>query len=81
MRVATRRASVSVAPPAAYQGQRGQPATDETVARASEAVGEGDDLSPPTDAHASADYRRRMARVVARRAVNEAMAKGGTGGE
>ena len=60
---------------------RGQPATDETVAAASEAVGDGDDLSPPTDAHASADYRRRMARVVARRAVHEAMAKGGDGGE
>jgi carbon-monoxide dehydrogenase medium subunit len=56
---------------------RGRPATAETVDAASEAVGEGDDLSPPTDAHATADYRRRMARVVARRAVNEAMARGG----
>ena len=56
---------------------RGQPATDETVAGASEAIGDGDDLSPPTDGHASADYRRRMARVVARRAVRDAMAKGG----
>jgi aerobic carbon-monoxide dehydrogenase medium subunit len=60
---------------------RGRPATAETVDAASEAVGEGDDLSPPTDAHATADYRRRMARVVARRAVNEAMARGGDGRE
>jgi aerobic carbon-monoxide dehydrogenase medium subunit len=60
---------------------RGRPATAETVEAASEAVGDGDDLSPPTDAHASADYRRRMARVVARRAVNEAMARGGDGRE
>jgi aerobic carbon-monoxide dehydrogenase medium subunit len=60
---------------------RGQPATAETAARASEAVGDGDDLSPPTDAHASSDYRRRMARVVARRAVSEAMTRGGEGGE
>jgi aerobic carbon-monoxide dehydrogenase medium subunit len=60
---------------------RGQPATAETAARASEAVGDGDDLSPPTDAHASSDYRRRMARVVARRAVHEAMTRGGESGE
>jgi carbon-monoxide dehydrogenase medium subunit len=60
---------------------RGRPATAETVDAASEAIGDGDDLSPPTDAHASADYRRRMARLVARRAVNEAMATGGDGRE
>jgi aerobic carbon-monoxide dehydrogenase medium subunit len=60
---------------------RGQPATAETVTRASEAVGEGDGLEPPTDSHGTADYRRRMARVVARRAAHEAMARGGEGGE
>jgi carbon-monoxide dehydrogenase medium subunit len=60
---------------------RGQPATAETVIRASEAVGEGDGLEPPTDAHGTADYRRRMARVVARRAAHEAIARGGEGGE
>jgi aerobic carbon-monoxide dehydrogenase medium subunit len=60
---------------------RGQPANEETVSRASEAIGDGDGLEPPTDAHASADYRRRMARVVARRAVHEAMARGGQGSE
>jgi aerobic carbon-monoxide dehydrogenase medium subunit len=56
---------------------RGQPATAETISRASEAVGEGDGLEPPTDSHGTADYRRRMARVVARRAAQEAMARGG----
>ncbi|HEX2126333.1 MAG TPA: xanthine dehydrogenase family protein subunit M [Thermoleophilaceae bacterium] len=60
---------------------RGEPATAETVTRASEAVGEGDDLEPLTDSHGTADYRRRMARVVARRAAHEAMARGGEEGE
>jgi carbon-monoxide dehydrogenase medium subunit len=60
---------------------RGQPATSEAVTSASEAVGDGDGLEPPTDSHASADYRRRMARVVARRACHEAIARGGEGGE
>ena len=60
---------------------RGQPATEQTVTRASEAIGDGDELEPPNDAHASADYRRRMARVVARRAVHEAMTRGGQGSE
>jgi aerobic carbon-monoxide dehydrogenase medium subunit len=60
---------------------RGQPATAETVSRASEAVGQGDGLEPPTDSHGTADYRRRMARVVARRAAHEAIARGGEGGE
>jgi aerobic carbon-monoxide dehydrogenase medium subunit len=60
---------------------RGQPATAETVSRASESVGEGDRLEPPTDSHGTADYRRRMARVVARRAAQEAIARGGDGGE
>jgi carbon-monoxide dehydrogenase medium subunit len=53
---------------------RGASATAEAVASASEAI--GDDIEPVNDAHGSADYRRRMARVVARRAVNEAIARG-----
>ena len=67
--------------PGMEQRLRGQPATAETVSRASEAVGEGDGLEPPTDSHGTADYRRRMARVVARRAAHEAIARGGEGGE
>jgi carbon-monoxide dehydrogenase medium subunit len=55
---------------------RGAPATAETV---DEAVGAivGEELEPVGDAHGSADYRRKMARVVARRAVLEAIARGG----
>lgn len=67
--------------PIRHQGMegslRGQPATVETVSRASEAIRD-EDLEPITDAHGTADYRRRMARVVARRAVQQAMIlKGG----
>ena len=55
---------------------RGAAATAEAIAAASEAVAE--DIEPPSDAHASADYRRRMARVLARRAVAEAIATAAT---
>src|SRR5919112_3203794 len=55
---------------------RGTPATAESVNAASEAI-DGNGLEPVSDAHGSADYRRKMARVVARRAVHEALARGG----
>jgi carbon-monoxide dehydrogenase medium subunit len=58
------------------QRLRGAPATAESVNAASEAI-DGNGLEPVSDAHGSADYRRKMARVVARRAVHEALAKGG----
>jgi carbon-monoxide dehydrogenase medium subunit len=54
---------------------RGAEATEETVRAAAEAAPEG--VDPPSDAHASAGYRRDMTRVVATRALLEAMAKGG----
>ena len=54
---------------------RGAEATMEAVQAAAEQI--GDDLEPLGDAHGSADYRRAMARVVARRAVCHAMVKGG----
>ena len=57
------------------EGLRGAPATADAIGRASEAI--GDDLEPVSDAHGSADYRRRMARVVARRAVLEAIVRVG----
>ena len=50
---------------------RGASPSAEAVAAAADAI--GDDIDPPSDAHASADYRRRMARVVARRAVEDAI--------
>jgi carbon-monoxide dehydrogenase medium subunit len=58
---------------------KGKPASVETVNAASEAIGE--ELETISDSHASAEYRRQMARVVARRAVHEAMVKGGKHGE
>jgi carbon-monoxide dehydrogenase medium subunit len=54
---------------------RGAEASVDAVRAASERI--GDDLDPLGDAHGSAEYRRAMARVVARRAVCQAMVKGG----
>lgn len=54
---------------------RGAPPEADAVRRASEMIGE--DLEPPGDAVGSPEYRRELARVVARRAVCEAIVKGG----
>jgi aerobic carbon-monoxide dehydrogenase medium subunit len=54
---------------------RGAPANAESVRTAAERIGDG--LEPLGDAHGSAEYRREMARVVARRAVSQAMGNGG----
>lgn len=56
---------------------RGGPATADAVRDAAESIGE--DIEPISDTHGSADYRREMARVIARRAVVEAMAEAGGG--
>jgi carbon-monoxide dehydrogenase medium subunit len=53
----------------------GSPATDEAVREAGQQIGE--DLVPMGDVHGSAEYRREMARVVARRAVMQAIGKRG----
>jgi carbon-monoxide dehydrogenase medium subunit len=55
---------------------RGAPATAESVNAAAEAI-DVDELEPVGDAHGSVGYRRKMARVVARRAAHEAIARGG----
>jgi carbon-monoxide dehydrogenase medium subunit len=55
---------------------RGAQATVDAVRAAAEQIGA--DVEPLGDAHGSADYRRAMARVVARRAVCQAMVKGGS---
>ncbi len=66
--------------PIRHQGMeeslRGGAATAEAVRAAAERV--GDDLDPLGDCHGSAEYRREMARVVARRAVCQAIVKGGS---
>jgi len=54
---------------------RGAQASPEAARAAAERIGE--DLEPLGDAHGSSEYRREMARVVARRAVCEAMVEGG----
>lgn len=58
------------------QALRGAAATTEAVRTAADRIGE--DLEPIGDAHGSAEYRREMARVVARRAVCQAIVKGGS---
>jgi carbon-monoxide dehydrogenase medium subunit len=60
---------------ATEQALAGGPATTEAVREAVERI--GDDLEPLGDCHGSAEYRRSMARVVALRAVCEAISKGG----
>ena len=52
----------------------GQPATAEAVADAASAADFG--LTPPSDSHASGEYRLQMARVMARRAVLDAIGTG-----
>jgi carbon-monoxide dehydrogenase medium subunit len=54
---------------------RGSQPTAEAVSDAAQRI--GDDLEPLGDVHGSAEYRREMARVVARRAVLQAIATGG----
>lgn len=50
---------------------RGEEPTEDNIRRASS--GFGDTLDPVSDAHASSDYRRRMAEVMARRAFVQAV--------
>jgi carbon-monoxide dehydrogenase medium subunit len=49
---------------------RGQSLSSETIARAAEQAAEG--TSPPADLNASADYKRHLARVLCRRALEQA---------
>jgi carbon-monoxide dehydrogenase medium subunit len=72
-------ACVSPAPirhPEMEEALKGAEATAETARAAADRI--GDDLDPLGDAHGSAEYRRAMARVVARRAVCEAIVRGGS---
>ena len=54
---------------------RGRSPSPEAVAEAAEKIGE--EINPLPDTHASAGYRRRMASVMARRAVLEAIQRAG----
>jgi carbon-monoxide dehydrogenase medium subunit len=55
---------------AVEEALRGQPFDAATIRRASESAAEG--TSPPADLNASADYRRHLARVLCRRALEQA---------
>ncbi len=55
---------------AVEEALRGQPLDAEAIARAADQAAEG--TSPPSDLNASADYRRHLARVLTRRALEQA---------
>jgi aerobic carbon-monoxide dehydrogenase medium subunit len=60
---------------AAEEALRGQPLDAASIARAAEQAAEG--TSPPADLNASADYKRHLARVLCRRALDLAAGAGG----
>ena len=66
----TNMASVPLRAGAVEDALRGQPLNKESIARAAEQAAEGTD--PPADLNASGDYKRHLARVLTRRALEEA---------
>jgi carbon-monoxide dehydrogenase medium subunit len=66
----TNMASVPLRAGEVEEALRGQPATAENIARAAEQAGEGTD--PPADLNASSEYKRHLARVLTRRAIEQA---------
>jgi carbon-monoxide dehydrogenase medium subunit len=66
----TNMGSVPLRAGAVEDALRGQPASAESIAKAAEQAAEGTD--PPADLNASADYKRHLARVLTRRALEQA---------
>ena len=66
----TNMASVPLRAHGVEEALRGQPATADSIAQAAEQAAEGTD--PPADLNASSDYKRHLARVMARRALGQA---------
>jgi aerobic carbon-monoxide dehydrogenase medium subunit len=66
----TNMASVPLRAHAVEEALRGQPANAESIARAAEQAAEGTD--PPADLNASTEYKRHLARVMCRRALEAA---------
>jgi carbon-monoxide dehydrogenase medium subunit len=66
----TNMASVPLRATAVEDALRGQELTPETIARAAELAADG--TNPPADLNASADYKRHLARVMCRRALEHA---------
>jgi carbon-monoxide dehydrogenase medium subunit len=68
----TNMASVPLRASGVEDALRGQPATADAIARAAEQAAEGTD--PPADLNASSEYKRHLARVLTRRALEQAAA-------
>jgi aerobic carbon-monoxide dehydrogenase medium subunit len=66
----TNMGSVPLRAQAVEEALRGQPLSAESIAKAAEQAAEG--TQPPADLNASADYKRHLARVLCRRALQEA---------
>jgi carbon-monoxide dehydrogenase medium subunit len=66
----TNMGSVPLRAAAVEEALRGQPLNAESIAKAAEHAADGTD--PPADLNASADYKRHLARVLTRRALEEA---------
>ena len=66
----TNMASTPIRAKAVEDALRGQPLNADSIARAAEQAAEGTD--PPADLNASGDYKRHLARVLTRRALEEA---------
>ena len=66
----TNMGSVPIRATAVEEALRGQELTAENIARAAEQAAEG--TSPVADLNASADYKRHLARVMCRRALEQA---------
>jgi carbon-monoxide dehydrogenase medium subunit len=70
----THMASTPLRATAVEDALRGQPLSGDAIARAAEQAAEG--TSPPADLNASAEYKRHLARVLCRRALEQAAAAG-----
>jgi aerobic carbon-monoxide dehydrogenase medium subunit len=66
----TNMGSTPLRAPAVEQSLKGQPLNADSIAKAAEQAAEGTD--PPADLNASSDYKRHLARVLCRRALQEA---------
>jgi aerobic carbon-monoxide dehydrogenase medium subunit len=70
----THMGSVPLRATAAEEALRGQELTAENIAKAAEQAAEG--TNPPTDLNASTEYKHHLARVLTRRASQDAVGAG-----
>jgi carbon-monoxide dehydrogenase medium subunit len=69
----TNMASTPLRASAVEQALKGQSLSEENIEKAAEAAAEG--LEPPADLNASSEYKRHLARVLCKRALQEAVAR------